>query len=209
VKSLINAILVVVLALTFVSAGFAEIVVLFDEDTKDEGGKGAFVPLFISHDAGSTVTVTKDEAISGKSSAFCTPSQSYNPNMAGWGYSIDDYPFMSFAWKKDGGTGIMIQMAYNGTWAYRYFSGVNVTNWPGIQLEEDIPEDWMIYTRDLTQDFAKGWNLTGLALTPWDGAGGYYDHIILHTKESEGKIAGNPVEAKGKLATVWGNIKQD
>jgi len=209
VKSLINAILVVVLALTFVSAGFAEIVVLFDEDTKDEAGNGDFVPLFISHDAGSTVTVTNDESISGKVSAFCTPSQSYNPTMTGWSYPIDDYPFISFVWKKDGGTGIMLQLAYNGNWAYRYFSGVNVTNWEGIQLEKDIPEDWMVYTRDLTEDFVKGWNLTGLALTPWDGAGGYYDHIILHSIEKEGIIAGNPVEAKEKLATAWGNIKED
>ncbi len=208
-KILFRAIFVVVFTLTFISVGFAEILVLFDEDANNEAGKGAFVPLFGSHDAGSTVTVTKDQAISGKVSAFCTPSQSYNNNMPGWGYSIDKYPYMSFAWKKDGGTGIMIQMAYNGNWAYRYFSGVNVTNWPGIQLEKDIPKDWMVYTRDLTKDFAKGWNLTGLALTPWDGAGGYYDHLILHTKESEGKIVGKAVEAKGKLTTVWGKIKQD
>ncbi|HGJ66879.1 TPA: hypothetical protein ENS27_16085, partial [bacterium] len=122
-KILFRAIFVVVFTLTFISVGFAEILVLFDEDANNEAGKGAFVPLFGSHDAGSTVTVTKDQAISGKVSAFCTPSQSYNNNMPGWGYSIDQYPYMSFAWKKDGGTGIMIQMAYNGNWAYRYFSG--------------------------------------------------------------------------------------
>jgi len=205
----LTAILVIALALTFISSSFAEIVVLFDEDAEDEAGKGDFVSLFIKHDAGSTVTVTKDDAISGKVSAFCTPSQSYNPNMAGWGYSIDDYHFISFAWKKDGGTGIMLQLANNGNWAYRYFSGVNVTNWEGIQLEYDIPEDWMVYTRDLTVDFARGWNLTGVALTPWGGEGGYYDHMILHSKERESKIVRNPVEAKGKLATAWGNIKQD
>ncbi len=73
----------------------------------------------------------------------------------------------------------------------------------------EIPEDWILYTRDLTKDFAKGWNLTGLALTPWDGKGGYYDHVMLHSKPDEGKIAGaKAVEARRKLTTVWARIKQ-
>ena len=198
----------IVFAVTFALTSYGEVVIIFDEDAKAESGAGNFPALFISHDAGSTVTVSKDTSISGKVSAFCTPSQSYNPNMNGWGFPIDKYPYMTFAWKKDGGTGIMIQMAYNGNWAYRYFSGVNVTNWPGIQLEKDIPKDWILYTRDLTKDFAKGWNFTGLALTPWDGKGGYYDHIMIHSKPDEGKIAAKAIDAKKKLATVWGNIKQ-
>lgn len=190
------------------STSFSKVVIIFDEDAKDESCNGNFVPAFISHDAGSTVTVTKDSFIAGKVSAFCTPSQSYNPNIAGWGFPVNDYPYMTFAWKKDGGTGIMIQMAYNGTWAYRYFSGVNVTNWPGIQLENEIPEDWILYTRDLTKDFAPGWNLTGLALTPWDGKGGYYDHIMLHSKPDEGKVGvTKAVEARKKLTTAWAKIK--
>ena len=51
----------------------------------------------------------------------------------------------------------MIQLAFDNNWAYRYYSGVNVTNWEGIQLEADIPADWMVYTKDLTKDFA--WRL--------------------------------------------------
>ena len=189
---------------------YADVAVLFDEDEKDEGGNGNFAGLFGSHDAGSTVTITDDDSISGKVSAFCTPSQSYNNVMSGWSYPIDkgDYQYITFAWKKNGGTGIMIQLAFDSAWAYRYFSGVNVTNWPGIQLENDIPEDWIVYTQDLVSDFGGGWNLTGLALTPWDGEGGYYDHILLHTEEGEGKIANFSVESSGKLATKWAEIKQ-
>ena len=203
------ALMAIVFSTMLTFASFGDVVILFDEDAKDEACKGNFVSAFVSHDAGSTVTVTKDSVIAGKVSAFCTPSQSYNPNIAGWGFPVNDYPYMTFAWRKDGGTGIMIQMAYNGTWAYRYYSGVNVTNWPGIQLEKEIPEDWILYTRDLTKDFARGWNLTGLALTPWDGKGGYYDHIMLHSKPDEGKIAGaKAVEASRKLTTAWARIKQ-
>jgi len=210
VKSLINAILVVALALTFVSAGFAEVIVLFDEDAKDEGGKGAFASLFGSHDAGSTITITNDESISGKVSAFCTPQQSYNNAMAGWSYPIDDTPYITFGWKKDGGKIIMLQLAFDSNWAYRYHDGDNAApGWPSTQLNKDIPKDWVVYTRDLTKDFAKAWNLTGFAFTPWDGVGGYYDFLVLHTKENEVQISGQSVETNGKISTVWGKIKQD
>lgn len=202
------AVLAIAFTVMFTSVSFCKIVVLFDEDEKTEAGSGNFPGVFVSHDAGSTVIVTKDEAISGKVSAFCTPSQSYNNAIGGWNYSIDEYQYITFAWKKDGGTGIMIQFAFDTAWAYRYFSGVNVTNWVGIQLEAGIPEGWMVYTRDLREDFGGGWNLTGVALTPWDGKGGYYDHILLHTKEDEGKIAQYDVELRGKLATVWAKLKQ-
>ena len=202
------AILIITFTVMFTSVSFSKVVVLFDEDEKTEAGNGNFVGVFVSHDAGSTVTVTKDEAIAGKVSAFCTPSQSYNPTIGGWTYSIDEYQYLTFAWKKDGGTGIMVQFAHDAAWAYRYYSGVNVTNWEGIQLEAKIPEDWMVYTRDLKKDFGGGWNLTGIALTPWDGKGGYYDHILLHTEEDEGKIAQYDVEPRGKLAIVWAKLKQ-
>lgn len=186
------------------SIAFAKVIVIFDENSATEASAGKFAEGFISHDAGSVVEVVTNEKFAGKSSIFCTPSQSYNPNMPGWGFPIDETPYMTFAWKKDGGTGIMIQLAYNATWAYRYFSGVNVTNWPGIQLEEEIPKTWKMYTRDLTKDFAAGWNLTGMALTPWDGNAGYYDFIILHSDPNPPMTA---VFAKNKVIKTWALIK--
>jgi hypothetical protein len=204
----LTLVLTITLALAFASTGLGEFVIIFDEDAKDEAANGDWSAIFVSHDAGSTVTVTDDESISGEVSAFCTPSQSYNPTVSGWQYSIDDYPFITFAWKKDGGTGIMVQFAHDNAWAYRYFSGVNVTNWAGIQLEDDIPDEWMVYTRNWEDDFGGGWNLTGIALTPWDGAGGYYDHIMIHSEEHEGEIAQQAVEPVSKLATTWAGVKR-
>ncbi len=183
---------------------FAKVVIILDENTATEASKGKFAEGFISHDAGSVVTIATNDKFAGKSSVSCTPSQSYNPNMTDWKFPVNDTPYMTFAWKKDGGTGIMIQMAYNGTWAYRYFSGVNVTNWPGIQLEKEIPKEWKMYTRDLTKDFAKDWNLTGLALTPWDGKAGYYDFVMLHSDPNPPTTA---VFAKDKLLKTWALIK--
>jgi hypothetical protein len=206
VKFAITVILMVAFSIMFALASSAEVVVLFDENTKDEAGAGNFVPLFVNHDAGSTVTI-KNDALSGKVSAFCTPSQSHNAAMAGFSFPVDKYPYITFAWKKDGGTMIMLQLAFNGTWAYRYNSG-GTQFAPSIQLEPNIPKDWVLYTRDLTKDFAKGWNLTGLALSPGDGVGAYYDHILMHSKPEEGKITAKAVDAQKKLSTVWAKIKQ-
>jgi len=206
-KNLVTLI-TIVFTLMFTFLSFSEVVVLFDEDAKNEAGNGNFVGLFTSHDAGSTVTISDDESISGDVSAFCTPSQSYNNAIGGWNYSIDKYQYITFAWKKAGGTGIMIQFAHDTAWAYRYYSGVNVTGWEGIQLENDIPEEWQSYTRDLHKDFGKGWSLTGVALTPWNGEGGYYDHILLHTEENEGGIVQFAVRPEEKLAAVWAELKQ-
>ena len=82
-----------------------------------------------------------------------------------------------------------------------------MTNWEGIQLEEDIPTDWMLYTQDLVEDFGGGWNLTGVALTPWDGNAGYYDYLILHTEADEAELNGTAVTPQRKLATTWSQIK--
>jgi hypothetical protein len=183
---------------------FGKVIVLFDEDAASEGGAGDFAAAFVSHDAGSVVEVTTAEAYSGSVSASCTPSQSYNPTVECWEYPIDETPYLTFAWKKDGGTGIMVQFAHDSAWAYRYFSGVNVTNLEGIQLEDDIPAQWMSYTRNMVDDFGGGWNLTGIALTPWDGTAGYYDYLILHTEEDELTTAVTP---DTKLATKWAEMK--
>jgi len=196
--------LLIISLLIVCPVAFAKMVVLFDENDASEAGGGDFPAIFVSHDAGSVVEVSSAEQFMGDVSVSCTPSQSYNPTAAGWEYSVDEYPYLTFAWKKAGGTGIMIQFAHDAAWAYRYFSGVNVTNWEGIQLEEDIPVDWHLYTRNLVDDFGGGWNLTGVALTPWDGDAGYYDILVLHSEEDE-VVSVTP---KGKLATTWSQIKR-
>ena len=70
----------------------SELNILFDEDAKNEAGEGNFVGKFVSHDAGSTVTVTSKDAFSGKASVFVTPAQSYNNQMANWSFRITDKP---------------------------------------------------------------------------------------------------------------------
>lgn len=219
------------------TTAFADVMVLFDEDEKTEAGAGDFAALFTSHDAGSTVTVTNDEAYDGKVSAFVTPAQSYNSNMTGWNFPIvekpgkGEYRYIQFAWKSDGGTGVMIQFPDNGNWGSvtvpcfeddpnatpanpiapgtrRYIFGKNVTGWSGICLSDKIPEKWTVVTRDLVKDFGE-FTMTGIALTPFSdgGKGDYYDAIVIASSEDELPSKKAAVNAQDKLATTWAELK--
>lgn len=218
--------IVALLALGGLARG--DLLVLFDENAKDEAGAGDFPALFTSHDAGSKVTVTSDDAFSGKVSVFVTPAQSYNNQMKGWSFKIvekpsksGEYRYIRFAWKAKGGTGVMIQFPDNGAWGAvtqpcvkppalgtrRYIAGKNVTGWSGICVSDKIPQDWEVVERDLFADFGS-FTMTGMALTPFSdgGDGDYYDAIMLAASPSEfPQLA--PVEPKDKLALRWADIK--
>lgn len=185
---LFSIIAIIVAMLIMAPVAFGKVIVLFDENAASEANAGDFAGLFTSHDADSVVEISSAEKYTGSVSAFCSPSQSYNNVMEGWAFPIDETPYLTMAWKKDGGAIIMIQMAWDNNWAYRYYDGDNSEGvgptWEGIMVEDTIPEDWRMFTRNLTEDFAAGWNLTGLAFTPWDGNGGYYDHIVLSDRKS-------------------------
>jgi hypothetical protein len=206
----------------------SELNILFDEDAKNEAGEGNFVGKFVSHDAGSTVTVTSKSVFSGKASVFVTPAQSYNNQMPNWSFRITDKPsgkneyrYIRFAWKSDGGTGIMVQFPDNGAWGAvtvpcadppapgtrRYIAGQNVTGWTGICVAKNIPKDWTVIERDLFADFGS-FTMTGLALTPFSdgGNGDYYDAIMLAAKENELPSL-QAVSPKDKLVTLWAKIK--
>lgn len=203
---LFSIIAVVAILLIMAPLSFAKVVVVFDENAATEASKGKFVEGVTSHDAGSKVEIVTSTAFSGKSSLSVTQQQSYNNNMTGWKFPIDETPWMTIAWKKDGGKIIMIQMAFDSNWAYRYHDGDNTApGWASTQVAKDIPKDWRSFTRNLTKDFKAGWNLTGLAFTPWDGTG-YYDMILLTTTEEEGKTAVEP--ASTKATTTWGEMKR-
>ena len=205
-----------------------DLMVLFDEDENDEAGDGDFVAKFVSHDAGSTVTITSDDAFSGKVSAFTTPAQSYNNQMLNWNFRIvedpkaaNEYRYIRFAWKADGGTGVMIQFPDNGAWgavtapcleppapgSRRYIAGQNVTGWSGICVDDDIPDEWTVIQRDMFEDFGV-FTMTGMALTPFsDGGGGdYYDAIMLATEERDFP-SGFAVSPRGRLITLWSKVK--
>jgi len=212
-----SLILVFVVAMGLVAYG--DVVELFDED-EDIIGKMS------NQDAPTTIELSEDEFFGGKisvrleSDGAISNGQRYNPNVPGWGYGIVKSPsdkmemrWILFAWKKDGGEGMMIQFPNNGVWGGqpnggRYFAGVNKAAWEGIQVSDEAPAEWEYHIRDLFDDFGE-FALSGMALTQYDNIG-YYDSIYLAWTEEELErliMDLKPVEPQDKLASTWGAVK--
>lgn len=218
-KRVLIALALCVSFMVFCAPVFADLVVLFNEDLASEAGGGNFAELI----AGSTVTITGDEAFSGSVSVFVTPQQSYNANIPDWSFPIRENPgdgefrYIAFAVKSNGGTGAMVQFPDNGGWGAvtdpcveapapgtrRYILGENTAGWSGICVTDDPPFEWTAVERDMFADFGE-FTITGIALTPFNdgGEGDYYDAIILGTDPV------TAVEPADKLTTTWGSIKR-
>lgn len=137
--------------------------------------------------------------------------QNFNPAVPDWSFGITENPggdnefrFITFAWKKDGGDGLQIQLHGDpDTWGHRYHGGANVKGWnPSIQAQDTVPAAWTEHTRDLFEDWGE-FTLTGIAFSSWDGNGGFYDAISLHQDPSPPTA----VEARDKVATAWAALK--
>ena len=83
---------------------------------------------------------------SGRVSLRITPPQRSSPRIAGWKFPIrekpgpGEYRYLRFAWKTDGGDGVMLELADDGRWPpadrplRRYYSGKNTTGWKATQV---------------------------------------------------------------------------
>lgn len=141
--------------------------------------------------------------------------QKFNTQIDDWAFQVvedataaDEYRYITFAWKKSGGTGMQLQIhGQPGTWGHRYHAGANMQGWnPSIEVTPDFPEDWQLHTRDLFDDWGE-FLLTGMAFSPGSLDFAIYDHIVLHQAEEDPLFL--DVDAKGKAAAVWAEIKQD
>jgi hypothetical protein len=194
------------LALAAASAVAQETMLVLDENVDE-------VLKWASQGAG---TPSKsNDAFTGKESLFVgstgADGQRYNPDVPGWGMKVVETPkaanefrYVTFAWKKDGGEGIQLQIS--GTpadWGHRYHAGKNVRNWnPSIEVSTSIPAKWTVVTRDLFKDW-QAFTVRGMAFTAWDGKGGLWDSVWFH----KGPNAPTAVEPKGKAAVAWASLK--
>jgi hypothetical protein len=113
-------------------------------------------------------------------------NQRSNQNVPGWNFKIveepvapDEFRYISFAWRKDGGAGIQLQLHGSpGAWEHRYHAGTGGYT-PSTQVSKLLPEQWEVHTRDLFADWG-AFNLTGIAFTAVDGNTGLWDDVYLH-----------------------------
>jgi hypothetical protein len=163
------------------------------------------------------------EKFSGLCSLRVTPLQRYTPSVNGWAYPVAEKPaagqyrYLRFAWKKDGGQGIMLQLSGHAggqDWGHRYVAGTPSVNWESLRVAEKMPAGWEVVTRDLFKDFG-AFTVTGIAFTPMDGTAGYYDHLYLaRTVEdldrvTEAALGKNPPKealAADKVKALWEDL---
>lgn len=156
------------------------------------------------------------DRLAGNSALKISTNQLYRANMPGWNLKITENPkegefrYLRFAWKKQGGENILLQLNANGSWgpsqgtqgpAYRYEAGpkANPFNVAAVKVSEELPQTWTVVTRDLFADFGE-FALTGLALTPGPGEYGLFDHVYLARSLDDFKDCPEPIQPHPPLA---------
>ena len=102
---------------------------------------------------------------------------------------LGEYRFLRFVWRKQLGTPVCLQLATDGRWGeektaqerqtFRYDAGTGERSHGGSRrLEERLPGDWVVVTRDLVGDWGD-FNLTGLSFGSPDGQPAFLDQVYL------------------------------
>jgi hypothetical protein len=150
-------------------------------------------------EGGGQASLIADQKYSGLASIRVTPDQKFNPALPGLNVRIREFPapgeyrYLQFAWKKQGGQAICLQLNHDGKWGpegdgkpkFRYHAG------PGgecfgasVAVDGTLPAEFTVVTRDLFADFGE-FTLRGLALSPVDGEFGLWDHLYLGTQPED------------------------
>jgi hypothetical protein len=142
---------------------------------------------------GGQIRLDGGEKYSGNSSVRVTPDQRFNPALPGLGIKIrkepgpGEYRYLRFAWKKQGGNQICLQLNHDGQWGptaggtgakFRYHAGPGDCFGASLRVADRAPNRMTVVTRDLYADFGE-FTFTGLALSAIDGQGALFDHIYL------------------------------
>jgi hypothetical protein len=135
------------------------------------------------------------DKFSGKSSIKVAPPQRFNQSLPGLQVKIrenpgpGEYRYLRFAWKKQGGNTVVLQLNHDGMWGpggsgrpgakFRYHAGPGGEQFGGsLEVDKTLPAKFTVVTRDLFADFGE-FTLNGIALTPADGKFAWFDHIYL------------------------------
>jgi hypothetical protein len=154
-------------------------------------------PEFVANltEGGGQATLFSDEKYSGAVSVKVTPDQRFNPALPGLNVKIrekpspGEYRYLRFAWKKQGGQAICLQLNHDGQWGpaadkpgkFRYHAGpAGEIYGASVGVDANLPAGFVVVTRDLFADFGE-FTLSGLALSPVDGEYALFDHIYLGT----------------------------
>ncbi|MBX9653333.1 c-type cytochrome [bacterium] len=127
-----------------------------------------------------TAEFVSTDHVAGLMALRVTPFQRHSPSIPNWSFRIRENPgpgefrYLRFAWKSDGASGVMLELATDGHWPKadkpigRYVAGKNETAWQATVVDENAPAEWKYVVRDLWKDLGNT-TLTGIAPTAMSG----------------------------------------
>lgn len=167
------------------------------------------------NEGGGQAALETTDRYSGEAALRVTPDQRFRLRLPGLGVPIAEQPaegayrYLRFAWKKRGGSGLLLQLAANGKFGpqrgeqpgYRYEAGPqpNPLNLEALRVDDKLPDDWVVVERDLFADFG-AFTLDGLAFTPLDGEYALFDHIYLARTREDFAACPSPTPPEPPLA---------
>lgn len=100
-----------------------------------------------------------------------------------------EYRYLHFAWRKQGGNTICLQLNHDGTWGpggtgregakFRYHAGPGGECYGGsVVVDDKLPAKFAVVTRDLFADFGE-FTLSGVAFSAVDGQAAFFDQLYL------------------------------
>jgi hypothetical protein len=144
-------------------------------------------------EGGGEATLETAAKYTGTASLKVTPDQKYSSALSNLSVKIrrnpgpGEYRFLTFAWRKRGGSLICLQLNHDGKWGptddnpaeFRYDAGSGEESYgAAVRVDVNLPTDFVVVTRDLFADFGE-FTLTGLGFSPQDGDHALFDHIYL------------------------------
>jgi len=159
---------------------------VFEDDEK-------FIAL-LTEGGGRAIPENRDK-YSGQTCLRVNGDQKFNAKLPGLSVKVRENPgpgevrYIRFAWKKQGGNTICIQLNHDGTWGpggtgrdgakFRYHAGPGGECYGGsLVIDEKLPVKFEVVTRDLFADFGE-FTLDGLAFSAVDGQAALFDHLYL------------------------------
>ena len=151
----------------------------------------AFVDYLVEGNA--TIALFDQEKYSGVASIHVGVDQKYRTNMPGLGMKIRQFPapgeyrYLRYAWRKQGGTAIVLQIGHDNTFGptpaspakFRYDAGAGGETYGAALRTGPLPTaGFAVVTRDLYADFGE-FTLSGFALSTFDGEYALFDHFYL------------------------------
>lgn len=149
---------------------------------------------YLNEGAGKATLETGD-AYSGSAALRVTPDARGRKRVPGWGLRIaekpgdGEYRYLRFAWKMNGGNNVLLQLVTDvgrakqdrllgPPFAYEAGDGGNTLRVPALRLDEKLPANWVVVTRDLYADFG-ACTLEGVNLVPGKGTFAGLDSVYL------------------------------